>query len=120
MTKAEPQLLAIRSSGGRVSGSDVAASARPRTPSPASTQKIARQLPNSVTRLPNSGASIGDTLKTSMTSDISRAASGPVCRSRTTARGMVMPAQAPTPCRNRMAISISIFGASAQPMPPMV
>ena len=59
---------------------------------------------------------MGDTLKTSISSDISRAASMPVCRSRTTARGTTMPAQAPRPCTKRSAISVSMSVASAQPM----
>ena len=65
-----------------------------------------------------SGARIGDTLNTSISSDISRAASVPVCRSRTMARGTTMPAQAPSPWMKRKAISHSIVGASAEPMPP--
>ena len=64
-------------------------------------QKITRQLKNSVSVLPASGARIGETLKTSMVVAISRAASCPVCRSRMMARVITMAAQAPTPCRKR-------------------
>ena len=71
-----------------------------------------------MTKLPVSGARIGDTLKTSMSSDISRTASEPVCRSRTIARGMTAPAPAPMPCRARKTIKVAMPGASAQPMLP--
>ena len=54
-------------------------------------QKTARQPKASMMKLPVSGARIGDTLNTSIKSDISLVASGPVCRSRTTARGTTMP-----------------------------
>jgi hypothetical protein len=72
-------------------------------------QNTARQPKLSISTLPVSGARIGDTLNTSISSDISRAASLPVCRSRTTARGTTMPAQAPRPCTKRSAISASIW-----------
>ncbi len=58
---------------------------------------------------------MGETLNTSISSAIRRAASVPVCRSRTTARGMAMPAAAPRPCTKRSAISVSMSVASAQP-----
>ena len=78
-------------------------------------QNTPRQPANAMTALPASGARIGDTLNTSISSDISRAASVPVCRSRTTARGIAMPAAAPRPCTKRSAISLWISVASAQP-----
>ena len=49
--------------------------------------KTARQPNGTISALPASGARIGDTLKTSITSDISRVASTPVWRSRMIARG---------------------------------
>ena len=66
----------------RVSSRKNSATTRPRRPAPTMTQKISRQSPNTVTRLPASGARMGETLKTSISRDISCAAAGPVCRSR--------------------------------------
>ena len=80
--------------------------------------KMKRQLVCETTMLPASGARIGETLKTSISSDIKRVASGPVCRSRTTARGITMPAQAPTPSMNLNTTRVSMFGARPQPMLP--
>ena len=79
-------------------------------------QNTPRQPVKAITPLPTSGARIGETLNTSISKDISRAASLPVCRSRTTARGIAMPAAAPRPCTKRSAISVSMSVASAQPM----
>ena len=88
---------ARRDSRGSVSFSTKAVSARQATAKSASNPKIARQPPTGITRLPISGAVIGATEMTSMTSAISRVASGPVCRSRTIARGITMTAAAPSP-----------------------
>ena len=79
------------------------------------TQNTARQPASAITALPASGARIGEMLKTSISSAIRRAASLPVCRSRTTARGIAMPAAAPSPCRKRIAIRTRMSPASAQP-----
>ena len=73
-------------------------------------QNTARQPKPSMMKLPVSGARIGETENTSMSIDISLAASLPVCRSRTTARGTTMPGLAPKPCRTRKAISHSMVG----------
>ena len=70
--------------GGRVSLRRVASSRRPsdgRRRSPPRRSPASRS--SSITMLPVSGARIGETLKTSISSDISRAASTPVWRSRT-------------------------------------
>ena len=56
----------------------------------------ARQPNGTISALPVSGARIGDTLNTSITSAISRVASTPVCRSRMIARGMTITADAPS------------------------
>ena len=79
-------------------------------------QNTQRQLPSAITALPASGARMGETLNTSMSSDIMRAAWWPVCKSRTTARGMAMPADAPSPCTKRSATRVWMSCASAQPM----
>ena len=79
-------------------------------------QNTLRQPKASISRLPASGARMGDTLNTSISMDISRAASVPVCRSRTTARGITIVAQAPRPCTKRSATSVWMSGARAQPM----
>ncbi|MNT39881.1 hypothetical protein D3C72_1761650 [compost metagenome] len=89
--------------------------ARPATAAMVTAQNTPRQPVKAMTRLPASGARIGDTLNTSISSDISRAASVPVCRSRTTARGIAMPAAAPRPCTKRSAIRVWMSVASAQP-----
>ena len=78
----------------------------------------ARQPNGTISALPVSGARIGDTLNTSMTSDISRVASMPVCRSRMMARGMTITDEAPMPWTTRKKISHSMLGASAQPTEP--
>ena len=52
-------------------------------------------------------------------SDISLAASVPVWRSRTTARGTTMPAQAPSPWTKRKPISQPMEGDRAEPTPPI-
>ncbi len=69
-------------------------------------------------KLPASGARMGLTLKTSISSDISRVASAPVCRSRTTARVITLGAPPPSPCTKRNASSVPMSRASAQPMLP--
>lgn len=99
----------------RVSVSEVAISASPATAAIVTAQNTPRQPANAITPLPTSGARMGEMLKTSMSSDISRAASLPVCRSRTTARGIAMPAAAPSPCKKRSTISVWMLSASAQP-----
>ena len=77
-----------------------------RGPAPSSATTVtatntARQPNGTISALPVSGARIGDTLNTSMTSDISRVASTPVCRSRMMARGMTITEAAPMPCTKR-------------------
>ena len=84
----------------------------------ATTQNTPRQPVSAITPLPASGARIGETLNTSISSDMRRAASAPVCRSRTMARGIAMPAAAPSPCRKRSATRVSMSGARAQPTLP--
>ena len=111
-------LLSTRWCRGRVSERHSASSRMPSAARTVTTQNTPRQPAASITKLPASGARIGETLNTSISSDISRAASVPVCRSRTTARGITMPAQAPSPCTKRKAISVSISGAKTQPMLP--
>jgi hypothetical protein len=110
--------LCARSGAGRVSRSVVATSTNPSPPSAATSQKIARHPSDSITTLPTSGARIGETLNTSISIAMSCVASGPVCRSRTIARGITIGAPPPRPCTNRKAISQPMSGASAQPMLP--
>ena len=107
-----------RASTGRLSCSCVSTSVSASSPSTTMQPKIQRHPASATTRLPASGARIGETLNTSISIAPSRAASTPVCRSRTTARGMTMPAQAPTPAMKRITISVRASGASAQPRLP--
>ena len=81
-------------------------------------QKIMRQSPAASAVLPASGARMGATLMTSINVAMSCAASGPVYRSRTTARAMTMPEAAPNPCKARAAISQPMSGANAAPTAP--
>ena len=78
-------------------------------------QNTARQPDQAITALPTKGARIGETLNTNVTSDINRAAAGPVWRSRAIASGMTIPAHAPIPSKYLKKISVLISGARAQP-----
>ena len=69
-------------------------------------QNTARQSQRPIKTLPTDGASIGQTPKTSINSDMSFVASRPVWRSRTTAPGMTMLAAAAIPCSTRNPISM--------------
>ena len=84
-------------------------------PATVTAQNTPRQPTASITRCRPAAPGSATTLNTSISSAISRAASTPVCRSRTMARGIAMPAHAPRPCTKRNAISDSMLGASAQP-----
>ncbi len=66
--------------------------------------------------LPAKGARIGETLITSIMRDSTLTASAPRNTSRTMARAMTMPLQAPSPWKNRMRIRVWMLGAKAQPM----
>ena len=110
----------MRSAAGRVSGNTVASSSSASTAATITATKTARQPNGTISALPVSGARIGETLNTSMTSDISRVASTPVWRSRMIARGITIIADAPSPCTKRNATSQATSGASAQPMDPAV
>ena len=81
--------------------------------------KTARQPNGTISALPVTGARIGETEITSMTSAISRAPSTPVWRSRMMARGITMTDDAPTPWSARKAISQPMLGASAHPAEPI-
>ena len=81
---------------------------------PSTIQNTPRQPATWMTKLPVSGASSGEMLNTSISSDMSRVASTPECRSRTTARGITMPPQAPSPCTKRPSRNSSALGARAQ------
>jgi hypothetical protein len=94
-------LLLKRLSRLRVSGKPVNSSTMASTAATVTAQNTARQPLHSIKKLPNSGARMGDTLNTSVSNAVRLAASSPVCRSRTTARGTTMPAQAPRPCTVR-------------------
>jgi len=85
------------------------------TATTASATNTSRQLHNEITTLPANGARIGDTLITSISNAIRRAASWPVYRSRTIARGITIPAHAPKACKARKPINTSMLGANAQP-----
>jgi hypothetical protein len=74
-----------------------------------------RQSANASTALPTVGARIGAAPITSDSRDISTAAAWPSARSRTTARGITMPADAPIADSARNAASQPMVGASAQP-----
>jgi len=78
-------------------------------------QKIPRQSANASTALPSAGASIGAAPITSDKRDSSTAAAWPSARSRTIARGITMPADAPMAASARNAASHWIDGARAQP-----
>ena len=76
-------------------------------------RKIACQ-PNSCMVMPPSvGEMAGPMARISPTRFMIRAERSPVKRSRTTAREMATPAAAPTPCRKRAAISISMLRDSS-------
>ena len=79
------------------------------------TQKIACQFAVARMKPPSVGARIGATPITSISRDISRAASWPVARSRTIARGMTMLADPPSAATKRQTASQPRSGASAQP-----
>ena len=72
---------------------------------PVSTPKTVRHPKAPIMKLPVSGARIGEMLTMSIRRDMMRVASCPVRMSRTMARGMVIPAQAPKPCSARKPIS---------------
>ena len=108
----------MRCAGGRVSGSSVATSTSPISAAIVIATNAARQPNGTISALPTSGAKIGETLNTSITSPISLVASTPVCRSRTTARGITVTAAAPMPCSSRQAISQWMSGARLQPSAP--
>ena len=74
-----------------------------------------RQSANARTALPMVGARIGAAPITSDSRDSSTAAAWPSARSRTIARGMTMPAEAPMAARARNVASHWMDGASAQP-----
>ena len=62
-----------------------------------SATKIDRQPETRISKLPASGASIGETEITSITSAIRRVALAPVCRSRMIARGTTIATAPPSP-----------------------
>ena len=105
----------MRLCSGWLSGSTKVTSASVSPTSPVSMAKISRQPPICRIRLPARGANRGETPQTRIIMDNSLAAWGPVCWSRTTAREMVMPEQAPSPCRARSAIRLWMSGANTQP-----
>jgi hypothetical protein len=79
----------------------------------ASTTKIPRQSVTCSNWPPTSGARIGASPPTSMSKAKKRAAATPVCRSRTTARAMTMPAAPAAPWMSRKASSAQMVGAMA-------
>ena len=74
-----------------------------------------RHSANASTALPSTGARIGAAPITSDSRDSSTAAAWPSARSRTIARGITMPADAPIAASARKAASHWIDGANAQP-----
>src|SRR5262249_57138553 len=84
----------------------------------AAAANTARQPNGTISAEPARGASIGDTLRTSITVDISRVASTPVWRSRITALGTTMTEAAPTPWIKRNAISQPMLGDRPEPTAP--
>ena len=90
----------------------------PTTAATSTTQNTERHPASWMTKLPVSGARMGEILNTSINNDIRRVASMPVCKSRTIARGITIPAHAPNPCTKRKAMSTLMFGARAQPTLP--
>ncbi len=84
-------------------------------PYTAQTRKIACQDATSRMAPPRVGARMGATPETSISLDIIRAAAMPSDRSRTTARGMTMPAEPPRAAMARNTDSQNRSGARAQP-----
>ena len=76
-------------------------------------RKMACQPNNSMVRPPSVGAKAGPTARMMPIRFMIRAERSWVKRSRTSAREIATPTAAPTPCRKRAAISISIVGASS-------
>ena len=109
----EATFTRTRSSARNVSGNSVAVINRLAPAARTSTQNITRHPPSSISPLPANGASMGETLITSMIIAISRVACVPVCKSRITARGTTITTAAPSPCTNRANVSQPIVGASA-------
>src|SRR3954451_16807851 len=105
----------MRRSGGSVSGSNRNTSAQQIAPYAARIQKMQRQSANASTALPMVGARIGAAPITSERRDSSTAAAWPSARSRTMARGITIPADAPTAATARNAESQPMDGASEQP-----
>ena len=81
-----------------------------------STQKMTRQCAKARMAPPMVGARIGATPMTRIRRDIMMAAAWPSLRSRTTAREITMPADAPNAATARKMARIVRLGASAQPM----
>ena len=77
-TQRAARLLSTRWAAGRVSFSCVATSTSPTMAASATAQNTPRQPATAITPLPTSGARMGETLNTSISSDIIRAASLPV------------------------------------------
>jgi hypothetical protein len=84
----------------------------------ASIQNTACHGNRAISRLPQMGARMGETPRTRIISANSRAASSPDRRSRTTARAITIPAQAPIPCTNRATTSTSTDPANAAQTDP--
>jgi len=83
-------------------------------PIAASTRNTPRQVVTSSSCPPMMGARIGATPLTSMVSAKKRADALPVCRSRTTAGAMTMPAAPASPWAARKAMSWAASAAAAQ------
>ncbi len=110
-----PTPTRVRRVTGSVSGRKRQTSAQQTTPYIAAIQKIACQPAKRSTNPPSVGARIGAAPITRNSRLISRAASCPSARSRTTARGMTMLAEPPNAASARISASVNRSGASAQP-----
>jgi hypothetical protein len=109
-----PRRSGIRASRGSDSGiSAVSTITRiPYSPTPANTQ---RQSPSSSSHPPSTGAITGASAKIIITRAMSRCASAPENRSRTTTRETIVAAPALTPCSTRSAMSAPMPVASVAP-----
>ena len=105
----------LRRSFGQVSGTRRYAVAAHSAPNAASTTNTPRQPPNRNICPPTSGASSGPTAVTIATINSTFAASLGSCALRAIARASTDAAPAPSACRKRTTISMSIEPATTQP-----
>src|SRR5271166_498371 len=108
--------MMVRRSRGSVSGRNLQVSATAATPYTAQTANMTRQEHQPTITAPSIGAVMGATPITSMSLENNFSAWGPSARSRTMARGMTVPAEAPSALRKRNTTSEPTLQLSQQPM----